>query len=550
MKNKYLILTGVGVLGMLLAGTGCKGRNSGGNKRRNPDAAYISVATLDKGIGTAWLTNAAAEFEEMYKDATWFEEGKTGVEIAINGSTSYNGAYVENGVKNGALNDDIYFTEGIAYRDLCTYNKFLDLTETVNTKLTDYDEDKTIMSKIDSTLADYLTVDGKVYGIPFYDSFYGLVYDMDLWDDESLYISRDGKFVKRSGDLSLGTDNQPGTLDDGLPATYEEFGKLFKKLLDKEIVPFVASEKGIEYTANYLYNVFADYEGVENMKLNVTLNGIASDLVELDWDGTGDVPFMDPVTITNENAYNLQRQVGRYKTLKLFNDVIVSSPNNYNKKIEKSHIEAQNTFINGKQLGKPIAMIIEGSWWENEAKSAFATYEKNYGTKSNYAIMPIPFENAEKAAASEYKHTYLSLSQSFGLVSKSSQNPKLALEFMKFLHTDKMLSKFTRDTSITRPLNYEITKEDQDKLTTYAKSLIDLKQNANVFYPYSSNQLIVDNNNYFNAFEWTWHTYIKEEGKEFRHPWMYFTTVKNPSPLAYFDGQYKYFEGIWSSLSK
>ena len=150
----------------MVSTVGCAGRKRN-NDEFDPNKTHIVVATLDKGIGTAWLTNAAKEFEELYKDATGFEDGKVGVEIAINGSTSYNGAYLENGVKNGALNDDIYFTEGIAYRELSRYNKFLDLTETVNTALTDYGENKTIMSKIDSTLADYLTVDGKVYGIPF-----------------------------------------------------------------------------------------------------------------------------------------------------------------------------------------------------------------------------------------------------------------------------------------------------------------------------------------------------------------------------------------------
>ena len=119
---------------------------------------------------------------------------------------------------------------------------------------------------------------------------------------------------------------------------------------------------------------------------------------------------------------------------------------------------------------------------------------------------------------------------------------------MKFLHTDKLLSEFTRDTSITRPLNYEITEADQANLTTYAKSLIDLKKNSNVFYPYSSNQFEIDNNLYFNAFNWTWNTSIN--GTTYRHPWMYFTTVKNPSVTAYFDGQYTYFRNLWSSLQR
>ena len=540
MKNKYLFLSSIGALALLLGATGCKGRKRT-NSQWDPTKTHITVATLDKGIGTAWLTNAAREFEELYKDATQFEAGKTGVEVAIIGSTSYDGAYVQ----NQALNEDIYFTEGIPYRELSREGKFLDITETVNEKLTSFGENKSIMDKVDSTLADYLTVDGKVYGVPFYDSFYGMVYDMDLWNDEKLYLAKDGKFVSKSGDLSLGTDNQAGTLDDGLPATYEEFDKLLKKMLDKGIVPFIASEKGIEYTANYLFNVLADYEGVDNMKLTLTLNGTANDLVEEGWNGTGDIPIQAAKTITNKNGYDLQRQVGRYKTLKFFNDVILSTPDNYNKQLEVSHITAQSSFIEGKQVGKPIGMIIEGSWWENEAKSAFASYEKNYGTRSNYAIMPIPFENAAKAAACNYKHTYLSLSQSFGIISQSSQNKPLALEFMKFLHTDKMLSKFTRDTSITRPLNYEISAEDQANLTTYAKSLIDLKKTADVVYPYSTNQLQLDHNDIFGAFNWVWHTSIG--GKEYRHPWMYFTTVTNPSPLAYFNGQFTYYKGVFDA---
>ena len=543
-KNRLLFLSPV-LLGLVISGlTACTGHKHGGDDDdEDPTKANITVATLDKGIGTAWLENAAREFEELYKDSTDFQPGRTGVKVSVKGSTQYDGTYIE----TANLNHDIYFTEGISYRQLSKEGKFLELTDIMTEPLTTYGENKTILSKIDEDYCDYLNIDSKYYGIPFYDSFYGMVYDLNLWNEERLYIAKNGQFVNKSGDLSLGTDNIAGTLDDGLPATYEEYGKLFRKLLDKGIIPFIGSERGIEYTANYLFNVFADYEGPENMKLTLTLNGTATDLVDtVNNDGT--YTMKPATTITNDNGYELQRQLGRYKTLKFFNDVIVSSPDNYNKKLEDSHIHAQTSFINGKEVSKPIAMIVEGSWWENEAKSALTTFEETYGYRSDYAIMPIPFESAEKAADCGYKHTYLSLSKSFGIVSKSTDNAKLAKEFLKFLHTDKMLSKFTKDTSITRPLNYEITPEDQANLTTYAKSLIDLKKNSNIVYPYSSNQLMVDNAVYFTAFNWTWNTVIN--GQNYRHPWMYFTTVTNPSPKAYFDGQYTYFEKIWKSLQK
>lgn len=544
MKKIKLVLISAGSFALLTTSlTGCRGVKEGEDEY-DPTKANIVVATLDKGIGTEWLVNAAREFEELYKDSTEFEDGKTGVKVSIKGSDSLDGEYLQ--INN--LNDDIYFTEGISYRELINKGKVLDITSTVNEKLTAYGENKSIMDKIEDSLTDYLTVNGKIYGVPFYDSFYGLVYDMDLWNERQLYISKTGQFVSKSGDLSLGTDHVAGTLDDGLPATYEEFGKLITKMKNKNITPYICSNNGIEYTANYLYNIFADYEGLDNMRMNITLSGTANDLINLNDDGT--YSYLPATPITEDNGYMLQKQEGRYKTLKLFNDTLISSQENYI--CASTHIVAQHDFIFNKEVAdKPIGMIVEGSWWENEARYTLATYQDQYKKRTNYAIMPIPFENEAKAAEKNYKHTYLSLSHSFGLVSSSTQNRKLALEFMKFLHTDKMLSKFTRDTSITRPLNYEITAEDQANLSTYAKSLIDLKKNSNVFYPYSSNQLQVDNNLVFNAFNWTWNTMV--DGIKYRHPWMYFSAkdlAHTATPEAYFKGQYSYFESVWEGLNR
>ena len=548
MNKKLLLSLSISALAVTSL-TGCLGRREGGEEDNTK--ANLSVATLDKGIGTAWLTNAATMFEELYKDSTEFQEGRVGVKINISGSTQYDGSYIQ----NSSLNKDIYFTEGIPYRELVQRgDKFLDMTDVVTAKLTDYDDNRSIEDKLDPGMKNYLNVDGKYYGVPFYESFYGMVYDVSLWKEKGLYFSKSGTFVRANGDLSLGTDGVAGTLDDGLPATYEEFAALIKKLRDLSIIPFVNSMNGIEYTANYLYNVLADYEGLDNMGLTTTLNGTASDLVAtngltLNEDGSiQSVNYKDPTVITNDNGYELTRQEGKYQALHFMGDILMSSANNY--KTESTHTTAQTSFVYGKQngSGKTIAMIVEGSWWENEARNTIANYQETYGERSDYAIMPIPFANEAKAEASSRKHTYLSLSQSFGIISTSSRNVKLAKEFMKFLHSDKMLSKFTADTSITRPLNYEISSEDQAHLSTYAKSLIDLKKNSNIFYPYTSNQFMMDNSYYFTAFNFTWNS--KVNGSVYKHPWMYFSTAKNASALDYFDGQYAYFKEQWGAMSR
>ena len=555
MKQKLIL--GLPILTLLMtAVTGCHlGRKEGGEE--DDGMAHVTVATLDKGIGMTWLTNAASMFEELYKDRTDFEEGKVGVKVDVSGSTGIDGDYIQ----NSNLNKDIYFTEGIPYRELVQRgDKFLDITDVVTEKLTTYDDNRSVEDKLDPGMKDYLNVDGKYYGIPFYDSFYGLVYDVTLWNEKGLYLSKSNTFVRKNGDLSLGCDGVAGTLDDGLPSTYEEFRLLIQKIRDFSIKPFVCSTNGIEYTANYLYNVLADYEGLDNMNLTTTLNGTANDLVAengltLNADGSvQNVTFKPATTINNDNGYELTRQLGKYQALHFMGDILMSSADNY--KIEATHTTAQTSFVYGKQngSGKTVAMIIEGSWWENEAANTLKNYEETYGERSDYAIMPIPFADETKAEQCNRKHTYLSLSQSFGVVSSSSQHVKLAKEFMRFLHSDKMLSKFTADTSITRPLNYDISAEDQNHLSTYAKSLIDLKKNSDIFYPYTSNQFMMDNLTYFTAFNFTWNSRFKvgDEDKFYRHPCMYFTAdiKEGHFPIKYFDGQYDYFKKQWSAMSR
>ena len=549
--NKKLLLS-LPIASLLMTSiTGCMGRKEG--SKEDKTKANLTIATLDKGIGTTWLTNAATMFEELYKDSTEFQEGRIGVKINVSGSTQYDGEYIQ----NSSLTKDIYFTEGIPYRELVQRGgKFLDISDVVTEKLTTYNDNRSIEDKLDEGMRDYLNVNGKYYGIPFYDSFYGMVYDVSLWKDKGLYLSKTGTFVRANGDLSLGCDGVAGTLDDGLPATYEEFQKLINKLRDSGMIPFVFSTNGIEYTANYLYNVLADYEGLENMTMTTTLRGNATDLVAenglvLNSDGSvKSVTYKDPaVSLNNDNGYELTRQIGKYQALHFMGDILMSSANNY--KIEATHTTAQTSFVYGKQngSGKTVGMIVEGSWWENEASNTIKNYQETYGERSDYAIMPIPFASEEKAEACGRKHTYLSLSQSFGVVSESCQNVKLAKEFMKFLHSDKMLSKFTADTSITRPLNYEILEEDQAHLSTYAKSLIDLKKNSDIFYPYTSNQFMMDNMNSFTAFNFTWNSVVDES--VYRHPCMYFIVPeKNPTAIKYFNGQYDYFKQQWKGMSR
>ena len=241
----------------------------------------------------------------------------------------------------------------------------------------------------------------------------------------------------------------------------------------------------------------------------------------------------------------MTRQAGRYHALRFLKNVLMKRSTNF--RFLDTHTQAQSDFIKSKNTSsaQAVAMIMEGSWFENEAANTIANEAKRTGQRTDYAIMPIPFINEADAAAKSYRHTYLSLSQSFGVVSSNASNVALAKEFMKFVHTNKLLSKFTADTSITRPLNYEVSAEDQSKLSSYAKSLIYLKGHSDIVYPYSNLPMEVNNPTYFKAYHFCWKSNV---GSGFEHPWDYFRNVSGGTPKAYFDGIYDCFEGAWPNL--
>lgn len=538
--NKKLILVPLlaAISGALLGGCGKK-KISGND---DPTKANLHIRTLNKGIGIQWLKNAAELFEAKYAESTNFQQGRTGVKIHVDGDTALNGEYLNNNV----LNDDIYFTEQVDYRDLAKKGKILDISDVLTADLAEFGDaaGKTIESKIEQTMKDYLLVDGKYYGVPFYDSFYGLVYDVSLFKEERLYLSTSQQFVAYdSPDISPGSDNVLGTPDDGLPSTYEEFGLLLAELKDRSITGFATASNAKEYMADYLHNVVADYEGVDSMRMNLTLSGVNNSLID-SVDDEGNITMYGPTTITEENGYMMTRQAGRYYGLSFLKNVLMKESTYF--RFLDTHTQAQSDFIKSKNSGHPVAMILEGSWWENEAHSIIENETKRTGEKSDYAIMPIPFMSSAKAAASNYKHTYLSLSQSFGVVSTNAGLVDLAKEFMKFLHSDKMLSKFTADTSITRPLNYEVNAEDQANLSSYAKSLIHLKANSNIVYPYSNLTKEINNPTYFKQFHFCWKSVVNDVPYE--HPWDYFRNVSGGTIKAYFDGQYKCFHDAWANF--
>ncbi len=552
MKSKRILalmttfLVGATTVGAFSGCGGTKVENNGYDATK----ANISVATYDGGVGRAWLDDAARRFEELHKNSTHFQEGRTGVKISVDGDKlKYSGV----NLADKALNKDVYFTEGVEYYTYVNRDKVADISDIVTGSMSAYNESGTIEDKLDPSFKSFLTAkDGKYYMLPFYDGFYGFIYDVDLFEEEGFYYDDEGDFLRLTDESqretfeankSNGPDGVENTYDDGLPATYDQFLALVEKITSKSIVPFCYAGNYDDYVSKACRAFIADYEGYENFKRNYTFEGEAELVKKINEDGSIET---ESVEITQDNAYELQRQAGKYYALnmqeKLFGSVKYIG-NSYN---AFDYTVAQAEFIKSKYSTKRYAMLLEGVWWENEADSVFTELETVRGEKKSdrrFAFLPMPKVNEEALGA----QTMFSSNSSFGFINKNCQNMELAKEFMRFLHTDVEMSKFSAKTSISRSLNYEVSAEDKTNATHFGKSLIEMRSQAKVVYPYSSLALVINNSAAFT--EGAWFLTSSVGGKTLNNP---FTAFKDGTASAadYFNGLYTYQKSVWGSLQK
>ena len=498
---KKIQVLSVTALISVLSLAGCGKRPAGEGEVEDTTKAQLTISTYEGGVGDQWLKNAARIFEEKNKDRTDFEEGKTGIQIHITAGRNASGKTLE----YAELNKDIYFTEAVNYYSLSNQGKLADITDILTTPNAE-DDNKKIIDKIDDNLLSYLNRNDKYYAVPFYDCIYGLVYDKDLFHDRSFYMRDDGSFTNQESQFGTGPNGISGDWDDGLPKTYDQFASLMARMRTSKVTPFTYSNSiATWYTTRALCSWWSDDEGYDDANLCYSFNGTAHHIVD-SVDDEGNVTLKDPIAINQENGYLLKSQAGVYNALHFARDILCDNTDNY--RGYSSNYDVQSAFIVNKHLGgsnRPIAMMFEGTWWENEASGAFEEAE-SYGASSfNYGIMPIPKSSDAKVGEDA---TFLNLNDSYGFIAANSSHMKAAKEFFSFVHTDEQLRAFTIETNMTRGMEYKFNEADWDKISTYAKDLMAIKESehAKLLYPVSGLDFIVDHADTFDTNTWLWNT--------------------------------------------
>lgn len=496
MKKFLCVLVGFICACSLLSFYGCQ---TGDEEEIDPNRTQLYVGVFNGGIGVSWLKAMKALYEDENPE----------IQVMIEpGQTIY-----ETGTLKATIKDrlqDVYFVDGVNYYEYIQEDLLMDVTDIVTADNGGY----SVESIMNTTLKDYYkTSDNKYYAVPYYQGEHQIIYDVDLFEEKELYI----KTVDDSGKVTawtgangkhVGADGKAGTYDDGLPVTYSQFFAMVERIKEKSIVPFTWSgDNWDNYLTKFLVSVSARYSGNDyKMNFDTSMDGagtnmeLVSSVVNAHTYGS----FSSANYVTQEknvswdNFWDIQNVAGNYFALCFARDIMYSDSThkvNFDSKSVgpgDTHLDAQERFLMSRFKGEPVAMLIDGSWWENEAQGVFDDMSYDFGPQwsrenRRFAMMPVP--NSDDMAAD----TALTLSpfsgQSAAFIRKNASQPEIAKDFFKFCHSKEGLAVFTAYSNNLRPYNYDLTDEQSEKLSYYSQNQMEIYNSANVVYrlPNSAN---------------------------------------------------------------
>ena len=516
-KFMSLALTALVMASSLSALAGCNvggGGNGGGNsstEKLDSTKTQLYVRNYQGGFGNTWLHNGKAKLEEKYKNIS-LESGKTGVQVMI---TDIKETPQIANIQNDEY--EVYFVEKVNYLYLEKQGVLEDLTDIV-TKSNPYDN-KSIISKLSDEQKEFYGIgegeNVKYYALPHYVAPMGIVYDIDLFEEKGWFFVDgyenetvlDDKFVFSDSDKrSAGPDGKyETTYDNGLPATYEDFWTLCERIYQDGYTPL--NWGGVNansfYNTGLMIQLMADNMGKEDYMKSFTMTGELSNVVKLDANGKvvfeNGKPATETVTLNGtDNGYEAFRHIAYYygldflKTLMDKIDTYAVSANVDTTSYDAFKAQADYVASRFATNIKRQAMLIEGSWWENEASEYFDKNVKAFGDKAkkencNYGWLPLP--KATAADVGKHNATMVNTIDSLCFVKKglNSVKKELAFDFVQLMNSDESLVDFTLETNAFKDFNYSFTNDQVKELSPFGQKMYAAWQSYDLINPHHNN---------------------------------------------------------------
>ena len=505
MKKKLAVVLGCLTFGVSVM-AGCGPVGPGGGTSVDKSKSQLTVANYDGGVGSDWFRVVIKNFEEKYAN-TSFEEGKMGVQIVPDIGKADHLSQISTDRYN------VIFGESVDVNSMIAAGEILDITDIVTAT---GEDGKTIESKMSVAQKAALSVyGGKYYALPHYEYYPGLTYDKKLFDERSLYIAEDGSYTNASGALSKGPDGKAGTLDDGLPATVEQFLALCRHMRDDEnVAPFMYSGQMPSYTDVVLEALTLSLQSEDQFMLNFTFDSTkggtlsGDNLIKTDvitgWNGSA--PVVESKTITPETGYLTSQQVAKYYALQTLQTIATDTDTYISSEVSSSvdHLGSQRKYVfSALKNDEPVAMLIEGSFWYNEAKTSNAHSDSvsQYGSRAenrDFAWMPLP--SAMNGTVDENNGRAFKLvdeANSYAVINANIKNDPVRVElaklFLQYCYTDANLELFTKYTGCWKALDYDIGSDTYDGLDNFYQSIADIRRTSGVVRPLSGNPIYTNN---------------------------------------------------------
>ncbi len=520
------------------------GGGAGGDSTEKIDATktQLYVANYDGGAGHAWIEKMKKAFEEECKDEV-FEKDKKGVQVIINnlkdeitGYTLYS--------KMSSYDYDVYFTT-TPREEIVNGDMIIPLDDFIDEPI-GFGETESIRDKMEDYYLEqgYWALDGKIYYIPTTQTHFGVsCYDVDLFEEKEFYISADGGWTG-TGAKSVGADGIANTYDDGLPVTMTEYRRLLQRIKAKGVTPYTWAGMYPNYMNAFVFNLDYSYDNAARSYAYKNLSGKVDTVSE------------GMVEITAENGYKVADSKGTLKALE-FTSELVNQNNGYYSanafKTTQTQIKAQNEFLLSAKTNKRIAMILEGSWWENEALSMFEEMSKGNGNEKyayktrRFGIMLSP--RLDDSIAEDKTEKAILTSNSTAFIPKYSSKQELAKKFLKYFCTDKAMREYTVTTGIGLTYDYDLTAEEYDSLSHYAQNVYDMFKSDKIIKNKEDRLSDVFKNRQGKHYPYFYSSNCINGGKdEVSCPFTTFYSYPTKTAKNYFDGMNDIYKLLWDDL--
>ena len=516
-KGFTFILAVVAAIASTTALAGCGPRG----EAIDPTKTQIHVSNYNGGWGTDWLYAAKDRFTELVKEIS-FEDGKTGVQIHVNPNRDEVGTNIQAGT------DNIYFSQDIRLNDLIAQGLVADISDIVTEEtLADVSggaETGKVADKLDADQKAVLTaLDGKYYGLPHNRSFSGLSYDANLFFKKKYFLKAkaDGSWNGQTGAMgwtnknaekTVGPNGVRGDYDDGLPSTVEELLALMNRISAVGDEPLIWPGRHTWYVSLLASGLWASLGGADETRLSFDFGSTGTNnTMQIVTGFDGDTPIVATETITPANGYLTKQSEARYNMVKAMYDILTNADKYLSKDWTGTlcHTETQYEYIysdlESAKDGNSIAMIVDGCWWYNEAKSAFASSQTTYPDTAydrNFRFMPLPWKvSGGVAEGAGKKPTLLDEASSYAIINaKTTTAPGVlaaSKKFLKFLYTDSECVAFQTTTGAPKGVNYTITQETLDNTNSFYCSIAEIVKDANIVLPASAHDIYVYNQSDF-----------------------------------------------------